>query len=86
MTTAPVSPREPRQTDLIRYFDRNLLTAPTVTMFDRLAIEARARHDRSAMIGELIGSAVAWLWRRLTHHGETRSPAPRLYVQSRVQF
>lgn len=84
MTTAnSFSPRDPAQTDLIRYFDRNLVTSGT---FDRVAIEAKARHERAALMGEMIGGGVAWLWRRLTHFGETRSPAPRFHVESRVQF
>lgn len=84
MTTASsfVS-RDPTQTDLIRYFDRNLVTAGTI---DRIAIEAKARHARAALLGEMIGGGVAWLWRRVTHLGETKSPAPRYPVGSRVQF
>lgn len=74
------------QTDLIRYFDRDLVTAGSVGAFDRVAIEARAREARAAVIGEFIGAGAAWLWQRLTHLGETRSPPPRLHVESRVQF
>ena len=75
-----------RQTDLIRYFDRNLVTADPLATIDLFAIEARARQQRAAMAGELIGGGIAWLWRRLTHIGETRSPAARFHVESRVQF
>lgn len=87
MTTArSVAQRDPTQTDLIRYFDRNLVTSDTVQTPDHFAIAAKARHDRAEAMGEMIGGGVAWLWQRLTHHGETRSPAPRFYVESRVQF
>ena len=77
--------RDPAQTDLIRYFDRNLVTADTVQAIDRFAIEARARHDRAAAMGEMIGGGIARLWQRLAHLGETRSPAPRFHVESRAQ-
>lgn len=84
MTTASsFVPRDPTQTDLIRYFDRNLVTSGPI---DRLAIEAKARHARAALMGEMIGGGVAWLWQRVTHLGETKSPAPRFHVESRVQF
>lgn len=84
MTTASsFVPRDSAQTDLIRYFDRNLVTSGAI---DRVAIEAQARHARAALLGEMIGGGVAWLWRRLTHLGETRSPAARYPVESRVQF
>ena len=39
-----------------------------------------------AVVGEMIGGGVAWLWQRVTHFGETKSPTPRVYVESRVQF
>ncbi len=78
-----INPRDPAQTDLIRYFDRNLVTTGTI---DRLAIEARAHEARAAAIGEFIGAGVAWLRRRVTHLRETRSPAAHLHVESRVQF
>lgn len=84
MTTAnSFVPRDSTQTDLIRYFDRNLVTSGPI---DRVALEAKAHEARAAMIGELIGAGVAWLWQRVTHLGETKSPAPRLHVGSRVQF
>ena len=87
MTTARrIVSRDPTQTDLIRHFDRNPLTADAVETFDRVAIEAKARRERAALMGEYIGAGVAWLWRRATHFGETRSPAPRFHVESRVQF
>lgn len=82
-TVSSFVPRDSAQTDLIRYFDRNLVTSGTI---DRVAIEAKARHTRAALMGEMIGGGVAWLWRRVTHLGETRSPAPRYPVESRVQF
>jgi hypothetical protein len=85
-TVRSIVPRDPTQADLIRYFDRNLLTADTVGTFDRFAIETWARHERAALMGEFIGAGVAWLWQRVTHFGETRSPAPRFHVESRVQF
>lgn len=81
-----ITERDPTQTDLIRYFDRNLVTTDAVPTIDRFAIEARARHDRAELIGEMIGGGIAWLWQRVMHLGETRSPPPRLFVESRVQF
>jgi hypothetical protein len=78
------APRDPSQTDLIRYFDRNLVTTDTVRSIDRFAIEAKARHDRAAVMGEMIGSGIAWLWQRARHSGETRSPSPRLYLAGRI--
>jgi hypothetical protein len=78
--------RDPTQTDLIRYFDRNLVTANPVRVVDRFAIEADARRDRAALMGEMIGGGIAWLWQRATHLVETRSPPPRFHVESRVQF
>jgi hypothetical protein len=80
------APRDPTQTDLIRYFDRNPATGEPVRTIDRFAIEARARHDRASVMGEMIGGGVAWLWQRATHRSETRSPAPRFHIESRVQF
>lgn len=82
-TVSSFVPRDPTQTDLIRYFDRNLVTSGAI---DRVAIEAKAHEARAAMVGELIGAGVAWLWKRVTHLGETKSPAPRFHVESRVQF
>jgi hypothetical protein len=74
-TVRSASPRDTTQTDLIRYFDGNLVTTGAI---DRVAVEARARRDRAALLGAMIGEGLAWLWRRMTHLGETRSPAPRL--------
>jgi len=87
MTTArSFSPRDPAQTDLIRYFDRNLVTSGPAGEINHFAVEAKARHDRATLMGEMIGGGVAWLWQRVTHFGETRSPAPRFHIESRVQF
>ncbi len=87
MTTARnVYPRDPAQTDLIRYFDRNLVTAEPVRDIDHFTLEAKARRERAALMGEMIGGGVAWLWQRVTHFAETKSPAPRFHVESRVQF
>jgi hypothetical protein len=80
------SQRDPAQSDLIRYFDRDLVAVEATPIIDRFAIEARARRDRAALMGEMIGEGLAWLRRRTTRFGETRSPAPRLYVEGRVQF
>ena len=85
-TDSSINSPAPTQTDLIRYFDRDLVTVASVGDIDRFAIEARARHDRAALVGEMIGGGVAWLWQRVTHFGETKSPTPRVYVESRVQF
>lgn len=82
-TIRSVYPQDHTQTDLIRYFDRNLVTSGTI---DRVAIEAKAHEARAAVMGEFIGAGIAWLWQRVTHLGETRSPAPRYPVESRVQF
>lgn len=81
-----IDQHESTQTDLIRYFDRNPVAEDAVGRFDRITIEAKAHEARTAVIGEFIGAGVAWLWKRVTHLGETRSPAPRLHVESRVQF
>jgi hypothetical protein len=70
---------EHTQTDLIRYFDRDLVAT------DHFAVAAKARHDRAAFMGEMIGEGVAWLWQRVTHWGETRSPAASCHVDH-VQF
>ena len=76
MTTEHIaSPRDPAQTDLIRYFD----------VTDHFSVETKARHDRSALLGEMIGEGVAWLWQRVTHFGETKSPRASCYVDH-VQF
>jgi len=82
-TVRSINPHDTAQTDLIRYLDRDLVTSGTI---DRHAIEARAHEARAAAIGEFIGAGVAWLWRRVTHLSETRSPVPRLHVESRAQF
>ncbi|MGE0426005.1 MAG: RSP_7527 family protein [Reyranellaceae bacterium] len=80
MTAAhTVSPHDPVQTDLIRYFDRDLVTV------DRIAIEAKARRERAAAVGKMFGDGTDWLRRRLTHLGETRAPAASCYVDH-VQF
>ena len=55
--TRSFSPRDPTQTDLIRYFDRNLVTVEPVGTIDRFAIEAKARHDRAVLMGEMVGDA-----------------------------
>ncbi|MBX3497965.1 MAG: hypothetical protein KF889_00855 [Alphaproteobacteria bacterium] len=81
-----VSPRDPAQTDLIRYFDGDLVTAGPIRTVDTFAIVARARRDRAALMREMIGGGIAWLWRRATHLRDTRSPPTRLHVESRVQF
>jgi len=87
MTTArSFAERDSTQTDLIRYFDRNLVTPDTAPFIDHFAIVARAHHERAVVMREMIGGGVAWLWRRLTHLGRTRSPQPRFHVESRVQF
>ena len=80
MTAArTVNPHDPVQTDLIRYFDRDLVTV------DRIAIEAKARHDRAAAVGRMFSDGAEWLRQRLTHFGETRAPATSCYVDH-VQF
>lgn len=79
MTTAyPVYPHDPAPTELVRYFDRALIDTDPVRTTDRFAIEAKARRDRAALIGEMLGAGIAWLWRRVTHLGDTRSP-PRAF-------
>ncbi len=81
MTTADsFSPRDPTQTELIRYFDRDLVTP------DHFAVEAKARRDRAALMGEMIGEGAAWLWQRVTHFGETRSPAIASCRVDHIQF
>ena len=80
MTTTDFTLRNSTQTDLIRYFDRDLVT------LDHFAVEAKARHDRAALMGEMIGEGVAWLWQRVTHFGETRSPAIASYRVDHIQF
>ena len=67
------------QTDLIRYFDRDLVTT------NHFAVATKARHDRAAFMGEMIGEGVAWLWQRVTHFGETRSPVASSHVDH-IQF
>jgi len=79
MTATDITPPEPAQTDLIRYFDRDLVTP------NHFAVEAKARHDRAAAMGEMIGEGAAWLWQRVTHFGETRSPVARADVDH-IQF
>jgi hypothetical protein len=80
MTAArTVSPHDPAQSDLIRYFDGDLVTV------DRFTIESKARRERAALMGELIREGAAWLRQRVTHFGETRSPVARCYVDH-VQF
>ena len=79
MTATDITPREPAQADLIRYFDRDLVT------LNHFAVEAKARHDRAALMGEMIGEGAAWLWQRVTHFGETRSPAASCHVDH-IQF
>lgn len=84
MTTAQsFNPRDRAQTDLIRFFDQVLIVPGVV---DRFAIETKARRERAAMMGEMIGGGLAWLWRRATHLGDTKSPPTRFHVESRVQF
>lgn len=82
----PFSPRDPTQTDLIRYFDRALAAPDPVRALDRFAIEAKARQERAAMMGEMVGGGIAWLWQRVTHLGDTRSPPANVHVEGRVQF
>jgi hypothetical protein len=67
------------QADLIRYFDRDLVTT------DHFTAAAEARHERAVFMGEMIGEGVAWLWQRVTHFGETRSPVASCHVD-RIQF
>ncbi len=84
MTTArSFTSSDPTQTDLIRYFDQVLIVPGTG---DRFAVESKARHDRAALMGEMIGSGLAWLWQRATHLGDTKSPPAHFHVESRVQF
>jgi hypothetical protein len=85
-TVRSFSPRDPTQTDLIRYFDRNLVTADPLRTIDHFAVDARARQLRAAMVDDMIGQGIAWLRRHMRHLGETRSPAPGYHVESRVQF
>ena len=80
MTAARTAdPRDPAQSDLIRYFDGDLVTV------DRFAIESKARRERAALVGGMIREGAAWLRQRVTHFGETRSPVASCYVDH-VQF
>lgn len=85
-TVRSISSRDPTQTDLIRYFDRALAAPDPVRAIDRFAIEAKARRERAAVMSEMVGGGIAWLWQRVTHLGDTRSPPANFHVESRVQF